>query len=179
MFLSFVISLMFGVAFGNRNGDSFLMYSILAVFLGLIPAFIAKGKGRDFTTWHFYGWGLLIFAFPHALMLKETEETEKTEEKKIAEGSMVECPFCAEIIRSKAIVCRYCGRDIVKTPPTAMQNESVKIEQNTPVIPNSNIDTQITITQQSDTSIGVAQILIAIIFITTVILSSYAMLSLK
>jgi hypothetical protein len=29
-----------------------------------------------------------------------------------AVGNLVECPFCAEMIRSRATICRFCGRDL-------------------------------------------------------------------
>lgn len=42
---------------------------IVAVFLGLIPATIAKNKGHSFGLWWFYGWALFIVAFIHSLCL--------------------------------------------------------------------------------------------------------------
>jgi hypothetical protein len=43
---------------------------ILAALLGLIPALIARGKGRPFAIWWVYGFLLFIVALPHALLLK-------------------------------------------------------------------------------------------------------------
>lgn len=43
----------------------------VAALLGLIPANIAKNKGRSFGLWWFYGWMLFIVALPHALLMQD------------------------------------------------------------------------------------------------------------
>jgi hypothetical protein len=83
--------------------------AILAALLGLIPAMIARGKGRRFALWWVYGFLLFIVALPHALLLKPN--VKQIEEQQAAQG-LRKCPFCAEMIKPDARVCRYCGRDL-------------------------------------------------------------------
>lgn len=82
---------------------------IIAALIGLVPAVIAKGKGRSFGLWWFYGGALFIVALPHALIMKANNEA--IERQQLADG-MKKCRHCAELVKPDAVVCRYCGRDI-------------------------------------------------------------------
>lgn len=52
-----------------------------AAILGLIPAAIAKHKGRDFALWWVYGFGFFLIALIHSFCLSKTKEKRKEELK--------------------------------------------------------------------------------------------------
>jgi hypothetical protein len=87
----------------------FISVLVLFLFLGLIPAFIARNKGRSFGAWWFYGFSLFLVALLHALLLRPDHAG--IEGRQRAEG-LKKCHFCTEMIKMDAIVCRYCGKDL-------------------------------------------------------------------
>jgi hypothetical protein len=84
------------------------------VILALIPAVIAQSKGRRFGEWYLYGLLLWIVAIIHSLVIKPTTSSQRL---RLASEGYRTCPFCDEMIRPGAVVCRYCGRELSDSDP--------------------------------------------------------------
>ena len=68
-----------------------------ACLFGLITMTIAKNKGRDSISWFFIGLLLGPFGLIWALVVRD--------------GALKKCPYCSELIKSDALICKHCGRD--------------------------------------------------------------------
>ncbi|TVR94393.1 MAG: zinc ribbon domain-containing protein [Spirochaetaceae bacterium] len=102
-----------------------VLFIVVSAVLGWMIG-SSKGKGGA-------GLALGIFLGPLgvliALFLKA--DTQKVEATAIQSGESKKCPFCSELIKVDAVVCRFCGRDL-PVPGTAMpEAPGVDPEQST------------------------------------------------
>lgn len=73
----------------------------ILILFGIICGVIADQKGYNFVVWFVVGIFLNVLALIF-LLLREN----------IKEADSIECPHCAEIIKRKAKICRYCKEKV-------------------------------------------------------------------
>lgn len=93
------------------------MVEKLLIFVWLVCSvasmFAATGKGRGGFGWFLMG--LLLGPFTLLAAMAMPENRAQMDIDALEEGERKRCPHCDEIIRVKAVVCRYCARDMPKT----------------------------------------------------------------
>lgn len=74
------------------------MYILVAIVFGIVTGIVARSKGRSSLGWFIAGLLIGPFALVVAVLPARPRE-----------GVFLECPACAEVIRTQASVCRHCG----------------------------------------------------------------------
>ena len=83
------------------------------VLLAIITGVGAYHRGHDVVGWALLSLILLgPFALLWVLVTGRNEETLET--RALAKGKMKRCFTCAELVKFKAAVCRYCGAKFAK-----------------------------------------------------------------
>ena len=87
----------------------FWIYFFPLLILSAIPAYIAQTKGKSFGTWYVYGILLLPIALIHSLVVEK--DIAEMEARALSEGNK-KCPYCAELVKREAIICKHCRSEL-------------------------------------------------------------------
>lgn len=110
--------------FGTFFATYLFIILVANALLAFIPAYIAREKGRSFGAFWALGFFTTIFVGLIAVLalppVEKTIRTVRTDEsgKVLADetemSETIKCPFCAEMVKSEASICRHCQKDISK-----------------------------------------------------------------
>lgn len=100
-----------GGSSSSSGAEPTLRLLILGAILGLIPAFLARSKGRSFLRWYIFG---IIFWILPAILVIFLPKNQKGLDERMLKKGFRKCPACAELIKEEAVLCKHCNTDLLR-----------------------------------------------------------------
>jgi hypothetical protein len=95
----------------------------------IVAAFIAKDaskRGMSEFGWFIGVFLAMIVFLPLYLIVRKPVLPSVIEQEQLESGNARKCPFCAEIIKAEALVCRFCGRELADAGRSAQITRPVE-----------------------------------------------------
>jgi hypothetical protein len=97
-------------------------FLVLYVGLAIVVGVAASSRGRTPGGWFLLALvvspliaGLLVLVLPN-LQLQRARAAELQDSRT--------CPYCAELIKAEAVVCKHCGKDVPRAPAASLEAAS-------------------------------------------------------
>ena len=127
--MGFLISAILSVGFIWALGATGFYILAIGVMFGVPCAIIANNKGRNSGWWFLVGFICWVIGLVIALVISKDKES--IENNAIQKGEVRVCPFCAETVKTKAKVCKHCGKDLPE-----VEEEKYSSGRNFPISPD-------------------------------------------
>lgn len=84
---------------------------VIWIVLSLVIGYVWKERGHDPAAGFFVSL-LLSPVIGLIVGIVMSPKKEVLERRSLAAGEGRKCPFCAEVVKREAVVCRFCGKDL-------------------------------------------------------------------